>query len=127
MAIYLTPKGLTRECWNRLAEHLQLTLESGPDEDIRIKKTSEDNENTLGPEAEYPEPEIDEMRSQRDIILRRYIQEIERKEAIAARMMAQGGSGSGGGGEGNDATTMETKDDGEESKAQRSSKKSSKK
>lgn len=109
-------------------------MESGPDEEIRIKKTSEDQENTLGPEAEYPEPEIDEMRSQRDIILRRYVQEIERKEAIAMRMMAQGvvagASGGGvGGSDGNDAGghPLEAKEDGEESKSQRSSKRSSRK
>lgn len=33
------------------------------------------------------------MRSQRDIILRRYIQEIERKEAMAARMANQSSTG----------------------------------
>lgn len=75
-----------------------------------------------GPESEYPEPEIDEMRSQRDLLLRRYIQEMERKEAMAARMMSQGGGGlsagqGDGAGEGEDA---------EESKVQRSGKKSKK-
>eukprot|EP00604_Paraphysomonas_vestita_P000204 CAMPEP_0174825332 /NCGR_PEP_ID=MMETSP1107-20130205/42650_1 /TAXON_ID=36770 /ORGANISM="Paraphysomonas vestita, Strain GFlagA" /LENGTH=286 /DNA_ID=CAMNT_0016056853 /DNA_START=6015 /DNA_END=6875 /DNA_ORIENTATION=+ len=93
---YLTPKGLTRDCWSRLGEHLQLTLEAGPDEDIRIKKSSgnnDDQETQPGPESEYPEPEIDEMRSQRDVILRRYIQEIERKEAMAARMANQSSTG----------------------------------
>lgn len=93
---YLTSKGLTRDCWSRLGEHLQLTLEAGPDEDIRIKKSSsnnDDNDQQPGPESEYPEPEIDEMRSQRDIILRRYIQEIERKEAMAARMANQSSTG----------------------------------
>jgi hypothetical protein len=99
-----------------LAEHLQLTLESGPDEEIRIKKSSAEDDNAPGPEAEYPEPEIDEMRSQRDILLRRYIQEIERKETMAARMMAQGTAGGGMAGEGGE-------DDGEESK--RGSKRSS--
>jgi hypothetical protein len=113
LSIYLTSKGLTRECWNRLAEHLQLTLESGPDEEIRIKKSSAEDDSAPGPESEYPEPEIDEMRSQRDLLLRRYIQEMERKEAMAVRMMSQGGgavAGGDGGGEG---------EDGEESKAQR--------
>jgi hypothetical protein len=59
------------------------------------------------------------MRSQRDLLLRRYIQEIERKEAMAARMMSQGGAATGGdgGGEG---------DEGEESKAPRGSKRSKK-
>lgn len=79
-----------------MGEHLQLTLEAGPDEDIRIKKSSgnnDDQETQPGPESEYPEPEIDEMRSQRDVILRRYIQEIERKEAMAARMANQSSTG----------------------------------
>jgi hypothetical protein len=64
------------------------------------------------------------MRSQRDIILRRYIQEIERKEAMAARMMAQGSTAGGGGLQEGGAGEVA---DGEGEESKRSSKRASRK
>jgi hypothetical protein len=63
----------------RLSEHLQETFDAGPDEDIRMKKGGGDDEGPGG-EGDHPEPEIDEMRSQRDVILKRYIQVSSREE-----------------------------------------------
>ena len=55
----------------RLGDHLKETLGgTPPDEDPHSNKKGDDVDDA----SEYPEPEIDEMRAQRDAALKRYIQ-----------------------------------------------------
>lgn len=54
----------------RLADHLRDTYDgTPPDDDPSPAGKGDENE-----ASEYPEPEIDEMRAQRDTVLKRYIQ-----------------------------------------------------
>ena len=106
ISAFVSPDGVTRECWKRLAAFLESTFDLPPDVDVSIA----DAENVeQGGEDEHPEPEIDEMRAQRDDVLRRYIQETERKEAMQARMNAQlyGDAAAGGDGEEEEAKVTE--------------------
>ena len=47
-----------------------------------------DSSETDGGTYEYPEPEVDSMRTQRDAHLVRYLADVERKEAMLAKMNA---------------------------------------
>lgn len=81
---FIASSGLTKDCWSRLAEHLRETYNgTPPDDDPNPASKNDENE-----ASEHPEPEIDEVRAQRDVILKRYIQEAERREAIQAKMNA---------------------------------------
>ncbi len=97
---------------NRLGDRLQQVLGVAPDEDLAVTRKSDnvdDNDNNNA-DAEYPEPEVDEVRAQRNIILQRYIQEAERREAIQARIVADSDQQtSETHGNGNDANAEEEK------------------
>ncbi len=86
---FLGKDGVTKDCWKRLADHLQATFDLPPDTDSSRHQYKDDGE--LPPEVDHPEPEVDEMRAQRDMLLVRYIQEAERREAMQARMDQGGG------------------------------------
>jgi len=63
-----------------------------------------DSSETDGGTYEYPEPEVDSMRRQRDAHLVRYLADVERKEAMLAKMNAndsesKSSSSSNGGGD----------------------------
>lgn len=97
MSLYVTTTGLTKDCWtryrsihsltihlysviyqpvcliNRLAEHLRSVF---GDPDLPTTASSNSNIDDIDPstENEYPEPEVDAMRTQRDLMLEKYIQ-----------------------------------------------------
>ena len=131
MGNFLGKDSVTRDCWRRLGDHLQATFDLPPDADTakqQYRETegqgqgqgytdSEHSGGASGGEAEYPEPEVDEMRAQRDVLLARYVMDMERREAMQARLDAQSGGGGddGGGasdGNGNDAQDGEGGDGG---------------
>lgn len=46
----------------------------------------EENENSEDSNNPFPETEVDDMRAVRDLALARYVQEMERKQEMAAKM-----------------------------------------
>jgi hypothetical protein len=59
----------------RLADHLRETYDgTPPDEDATTGGDIKGGGDGETEASEHPEPEVDEMRSQRDTILKRYIQ-----------------------------------------------------
>ncbi len=103
-----------------MADKLQSALGIPPDEDSSLssgkQSADEDHESVSRAGAgggddhyhdEFPEPDVDEVRSQRNIVLQRYIQEAERKDALQARMLADNDNT---GGEGEKEATYEEVD-----------------
>lgn len=84
VAIFLTPTGLTKECWGRFSEHMVSAF--GAADPLPEKSQVELEDGTQGTDNEFPETDVDDARAQRDIALNRYIQEAERKESLLAKM-----------------------------------------
>ena len=83
LSLYLTKNGITRDCWDRFAEHIKSVFGTINDD----KNESKNNEDDMGGvesagveegidhnQNDYPEPEIDEIRSLKDAALERYVQ-----------------------------------------------------
>jgi hypothetical protein len=117
MEQYLTSKGVTRDCWKRSVTIYSLLVswpvawnscyccrvtelsiaafgEADPAPSLSLNsggnmETGGDEE---GKEADnlYPEPEVDDMRAARDAALGRYVQEMERKREMVAKMNRAG-------------------------------------
>lgn len=85
---FLSNGSVTKNCWEKLAEKLYNGLGIHPDD---LPSTQEGNGgDDAGTVNEYPEPMIDEERARRDANLRRYIQEVERREAAAEKLNREG-------------------------------------
>lgn len=56
----------------------------------------EESKEDAGASNAYPEPEVDEMRAQRDVALANYIHERERREAMAKKLAATVEDSAGG-------------------------------
>ena len=107
IGLYVTASGPTRDCWERLADHVKAmygAIESssaeekgGNDHDVDSGHGDEKGHGRDG-DDDFPEPDIDDMRAQRDAALERYIQEAERREQTNLKMNAAYTSRSGGGG-----------------------------
>ena len=93
---YLTSQGLTRDCFVKLTEKLESVFGKSD--------TGNENAENDGGTYEYPEPEVDSMRLQRDAQLVRYLADVERKEAMLAKMNANTNDNES-------KTDSETKDD----------------
>jgi hypothetical protein len=83
-SLYLSSTGVTRDCWDRMSEILNGLV--GPPDPVGSRDRSGsaeggggsggggmDGEEEAKEQIEFPEAEIDEMRSQRDAALQRYI------------------------------------------------------
>lgn len=117
LSLYITNSGLTKDCWNRLAEHLKSIF---GDPIISAANNLNDRDDTdYEMPNEYPEPDVDAMRAQRELILERYIQDKERKEATLLKMNASAKSEGVGGNDPDDSKQYEEK----MSKVSRSSRK----
>lgn len=91
---YITQKGVTRDCWNRLTDHFaNMFGECDPLPSLSLNEQKEmesgDNENQEDANNPFPEVEVDDMRAVRDLALQRYIQDMERKQEMLAKMNAQ--------------------------------------
>lgn len=71
---FVSPQGLTRDCWSRFAEHLNSVFGSADPSPEQLHNESISDESNKAEDNEFPEAEIDEMRAQRDVALQRYIQ-----------------------------------------------------
>ena len=106
IGLYVTASGPTRDCWERLADHVKSmygAVESssaeekgGHDHELDSGHGDEKNHGRDG-DDDFPEPDIDDMRAQRDAALERYIQEAERREQTNLKMNSAYTSRSGGG------------------------------
>jgi len=91
---YLTQKGVTRDCWNKLTEHMAAIFgecDPLPTHSLSAKgdiDNGENDQNATGDENPFPEPEIDSQRAIRQTALERYIQEMERKQEMIAKLNA---------------------------------------
>lgn len=65
----------------------------GPAEDRTSEEAKEDDDNP------FPEPEVDEVRAQRDIALAQFLQERERRETLQRKMAVEGETKEAGTGE----------------------------
>lgn len=83
MDLYLTHKGVSRDCWNRLSEHVAAVFgEADPLPSMSLNSKGESKEMESGHDDAghgedanpYPETEIDDMRGLRDASLQRYVQ-----------------------------------------------------
>lgn len=101
IAVFLSPQGLTRECWGRLEDVLTQTF-GAPDPEPNAAGAKEtgyaveegkDGHGDAGGDS-YPEAEVDEMRAQRDAALSRYVAEIERRDALNAPSKSSSSSSS---------------------------------
>jgi GTP-binding protein EngB required for normal cell division len=101
--LYVTNKGVTKDCWKRIQEHLTIIfgepdpaptstaeakatdeLETGADRD---GLTTEQRQMLLNP---FPETDIDSIRVLRDAELARHIQEARRREEMQTKITAMG-------------------------------------
>jgi len=85
---FVTNDGVTKKSWDRISEHLD-TIFGPPDaapEESKMEVEGGGGEREGEMVNEFPEPEVDEMRKQRDAALLRLIQEMDRKDATMARM-----------------------------------------
>lgn len=80
-SLLLTSDGIARDCWTRMAEHMESLF--GP-ADQAPEENREDGDGDVV--NEFPESEVDEARAQRDAALHRYVQEVQRRAAMLARM-----------------------------------------
>jgi hypothetical protein len=91
VSLFLTPQGLTRDCFDRLAAHLSDVF-GAVDKGEEKKGEGEEYESGGGGSSErkaendFPEEDIDDMRAQKDAALLRYVQETERRESMLNRM-----------------------------------------
>lgn len=76
-----------------MAEHARSVF---GDPEIQQRKKEDETEigNYSDSMSENPEAEVDAMRSQRDLLLEKYIQEMERKEAMLLKLNASEASSS---------------------------------
>lgn len=77
----LTGDGIARDCWARMAEAMEALFGVA---DAAPEEHKDDGEDVV--ENKFPEPEVDEARAQRDATLQRYVQEVQRRAAMLARM-----------------------------------------
>lgn len=70
------------------AENAEDGIFSGTSKGSKFSDLDYETTSSTMPDNEYPEPEIDAVRIQRDMALDRYIQEVERREATLAKMNA---------------------------------------
>ena len=93
VAAYVTPAGVNKESWTRF-ETMLANLYGVPDPDAGRGKvisvggagaTVENGSGGAGSIVEYPEQDVDEARSGRDLALEQYIQDAVRREKMAAR------------------------------------------
>ena len=124
VGLYLTGSGPTRDCWERLADHVKAmygAIESssaeekgGHDHDFDSGHGDEKGQGRDG-EDDFPEPDIDDIRAQRDAALERYIQDAERREQTNLKMNAayisRSGGGEGGGTNGSGGAESKHGDD----------------
>lgn len=103
---YLTHKGVTRDCWGRLADlmaavfgepdplsseaHNGNAAEGKDGNADEIETGDADGSGGTGAGSNpFPESEVDDMRVVRDAALTRYVQEQERREGMLAKMNAR--------------------------------------
>lgn len=92
--LYLGGKGVTRDCWKRITE-LSITAFGEADPVASLALNSEgkmdtgEDENAAAADNPFPEAEIDDMRAAKDAALARYVQDMERKRDMLAKMNAR--------------------------------------
>lgn len=97
--LYLTNKGVSRECWKRVAD-LSIAAFGAPDPAPSLSlggnaggdrlETGEE-EGKDGNENPFPEAAVDDMRAAREVALNRYVAEAERRRDLAAKLHARSG------------------------------------
>jgi len=107
---YITASGVSKETWNRFETTL-MSVFGSPGAAAVMGNTSgsgsgsganENGSSNTSSRNEYPEADIDDARSARDMVLEQYIQDASRREKLSARSASGSGSGSGGGAASND-------------------------
>eukprot|EP01033_Poteriospumella_lacustris_P006298 gene6297-4520_t len=94
--LYLTHKGVSRDCWNRLTQKAaEVFGEAEPLPSYALGdghggedfETGNDGAGSHGPgDNPFPETDVDDMRSARDAQLQRFVQEQERRQEMIAKM-----------------------------------------
>lgn len=83
--LFVSAKGLTKDCWNRMLTHL-VSIFGTPDSSLSENSQIESSDNNNNNDNPYPETEIDDIRALKDNDLIRFIQENERKEQLNAKL-----------------------------------------
>jgi dynein light intermediate chain 2 len=96
MELFLTHKGVSRDCWNRLTQKAaEVFGEADPLPTYSLEdgrsgqddfETGQDPHGGQNNENPFPETEVDDIRSARDAQLQRFVQEQERRQEMIAKM-----------------------------------------
>eukprot|EP01039_Chlorochromonas_danica_P003360 gene3360-3683_t len=92
--LYLSNKGVTKGCWGLISDLCTAafgTPDPTPssaldDGGARIETGNDDGESKENTDNPFPEAEIDDMRAAKTVALQRFMQEMERRRDMAAKM-----------------------------------------